>query len=250
MNPRVFISQICLSWFLIFTTMTSLYGMKEETTQQVPRSYTMQDLEFVDLIFKKIVEMVVTLKTVSVWDDESQESKETLDLSGFPEDIRIFFPPPGKTPSMQLNNYLARFLKYCPQSPWCYLVALVYITRLVERYGSKIFNQLTCHRIFLVAFVVAVKCFDDKYYTNNFYAKVGGIPLVNLNNLEPKFLEIINYNIFVSKKEFDKFCFEAPEIKFFVLWLNIKIDDFVRDLNDELDDLLSEFKKLKIVDQV
>ena len=213
MISRVFISQICLSWFLIFTTMNYLYGMEEEVAKPVPSFYTKQDLEFIDSVFQKIMSMVVNLemKKIVVWDDESQERKEILDLSDFPEDIRIFFSPPGKKVSVKLDRYLARFLKYCPQSPSCYLVALTYITRLIEKYGPNIFNQFTCYRIFLAAFVVAVKCFDDVYYPNNFYAEVGGVEeqhlnkweVPHLNKLEVQFLQIIDFEIFVSNKEFE-----------------------------------------------
>lgn len=94
------------------------------------------------------------------------------------------------------------------------MVILIYINRFIDKYGPDVFNQCSCYRIFLAAFVVAVKCFDDIYYPNRFYASVGGIPLRNLNDLERCFLKIMDDKTFVSKDVFDDFCLEASELPF------------------------------------
>jgi hypothetical protein len=45
----------------------------------------------------------------------------------------------------------------------------------------------------MTAVVIAIKYHDDEYYKNEFYAKVGGIPKLELNKLESDFLELILY---------------------------------------------------------
>jgi hypothetical protein len=45
----------------------------------------------------------------------------------------------------------------------------------------------------MVSVVIAIKYHDDEYYKNDFYAKVGGIPKLELNKLEQEFLELIKY---------------------------------------------------------
>lgn len=49
---------------------------------------------------------------------------------------------------------------------------------------------------------VAVKFFEDTYYTNAYYAKVGGLPLKELNILEEEFLHLIDYRLHVSSEHF------------------------------------------------
>lgn len=249
MIHRLFISQICLSWFFIFATLLSLssmrclYGMDGTSDRRYPRFYTKKDSELVDLVLEKIKSIVFILK------DTDQKPIEEIDLRIVPENTRIFFPPLEKVPSIELNIYLKRFVRMAPQSSSCYVIIMIYIKRLIDKYGPNVFNQFSCYRIFLAAFVIAAKCFDDIFYADDFYAQVGGVSSDHLRDLQMQFLKILNYNVFVLKEEFDNFLLNAPEVFLFDLGLNIKTDDFLAGLNRELDDFLSEFKKLKIVDQ-
>lgn len=80
MISRVFISQICLFWFFIFTIMSYLYGMEEQSDKSISSFYTKQESELIDLVFAKIMKMVVL---------------ETVDLSKF-YDVSIFFIHQGE----------------------------------------------------------------------------------------------------------------------------------------------------------
>lgn len=229
---RLFISQICLSLFFVFTTMCGLYGIYGTSDRIYPRFYTKKDSELVDLVLEKINSMVFVLK------DSNQEPIKEIDLSIFQENVHIFFPSQEKIPSIELSKYLNRFVKYAFQSPACYVVTLIYINRFVDKCGPNIFNQLSCYRIFLPAFVVAAKFFDDNYFSNSFYSKVGGVSRIHLNELEVQFLKVMDCNVFVSKEEYDNFLF--------VLGLNSKIDNFVFDLHRELDDFICAFKQMEL----
>lgn len=58
-------------------------------------------------------------------------------------------------------------------------------------------------RFILVSVMVAIKYYDDEYYKNEYYAKVGGLTLKEVNQLEMEFLELINYELFINKEVFD-----------------------------------------------
>lgn len=49
--------------------------------------------------------------------------------------------------------------------------------------------------------VLSIKFLEDKFFTNTFYSKVGGIPLKELNNLERKFINLIDFEFFVTFEE-------------------------------------------------
>jgi len=46
--------------------------------------------------------------------------------------------------------------------------------------------------------MIAAKFFDDIYFDNAYYAKVGGIPTAEINNLELEFLFMINFTLNVT----------------------------------------------------
>ena len=53
--------------------------------------------------------------------------------------------------------------------------------------------------------VLAAKTFDDNFYTNTHYAKVGGIPVEELNCLELDFLFNINFSLYVSCEDYQRY---------------------------------------------
>ena len=51
--------------------------------------------------------------------------------------------------------------------------------------------------------MVAAKYYDDKYYPNAYYAKVGGISTYELNALEHLFLEYIDFELYFKAEEIE-----------------------------------------------
>ncbi|RYG53553.1 hypothetical protein EON66_08370, partial [archaeon] len=89
-------------------------------------------------------------------------------------------------------------------SPECFVLALVYIDRLIQR-NSLLLNSLNVHRIIITAVMLAAKFFDDQYYNNAYYAKVGGVPTSEVNSLELEFLFCINFTLHVPTDVYEKY---------------------------------------------
>jgi hypothetical protein len=60
-------------------------------------------------------------------------------------------------------------------------------------------------RLILTSILLAIKYNEDEYYSNEYYAKVGGISLREMNALETEFLLLINYSLFVDFDLFNKY---------------------------------------------
>lgn len=50
----------------------------------------------------------------------------------------------------------------------------------------------------MICTVIAAKTYDDFYFKNTYYAKVAGISLVELNNLEVTALTILNFDVSID----------------------------------------------------
>jgi hypothetical protein len=83
-------------------------------------------------------------------------------------------------------------------------LALVYIDRLIQR-NNFLLTDLNVHRVVITAILLAAKFFDDAYYNNAYYAKVGGVMVSEINGLEVDFLFRINFSLHVTPEEFDKY---------------------------------------------
>lgn len=49
--------------------------------------------------------------------------------------------------------------------------------------------------LFFVSLLVSKKYLDDDHYSNEYYAKVGGIDLVSLNKFEVLLLKVLEWNL-------------------------------------------------------
>ena len=53
--------------------------------------------------------------------------------------------------------------------------------------------------------MLAAKFFDDQYFNNAYYAKVGGVPRREMNSLELEFLFLVNFSLHVSPDVYFKY---------------------------------------------
>ena len=109
-------------------------------------------------------------------------------------------------PAIQLTvkGFFIRLIKYGYCSQPVYVVLVAFVIRLLEK-GIKL-TPVSVHRILLAAFVIAAKQRDDVYYSNRYYAQVGGIPTKELNSLEQLFLTSLNWELAISVE-----CFETTQ---------------------------------------
>ena len=56
--------------------------------------------------------------------------------------------------------------------------------------------------------MLAAKFFDDQYFNNAYYAKVGGVPPNEMNSLEIEFLFMLNFNLFGATETFQQYYIE------------------------------------------
>uniref|UniRef100_A0A7S0T842 Cyclin n=1 Tax=Erythrolobus madagascarensis TaxID=708628 RepID=A0A7S0T842_9RHOD len=108
-------------------------------------------------------------------------------------------------PAISACDYFHRVAKYAFCSPACLMMAFIYIERGASYQPSLRLSPTNVHRLIITAVMLAAKFFDDVYYNNAYYAKVGGIPLQEINLLETEFLMAVGFELFVSEEEFIRF---------------------------------------------
>lgn len=111
-----------------------------------------------------------------------------------------------RAPAISLDKYVERIYKYTSCSPSCFVVAFVYIDRLVHRYPDSLVVSLNVHRLLVTSVMVASKILDDSHYNNAFYARVGGVSNAELNKLEIELLFMLDFGVTVSSRVFESYC--------------------------------------------
>lgn len=108
-------------------------------------------------------------------------------------------------PVISVPDYLERLARFFQCSRECFVLALIYIDRLLQANRHIWLCPLNVHRLVVTALMVAVKFADDTFYSNAYYAKVGGLPLREINHLEATFLRMLQFRLHVLPWEFQKF---------------------------------------------
>lgn len=143
-------------------------------------------------------------------------------------------------PSITIMSYLSRIHKYCPTTYEVFLSLLVYFDRMTDRVNKKnsqqsvspgnsekpvatastppsvessssnpshvfIVDSFNIHRLVIAGVTCASKFFSDVFYTNSRYAKVGGLPLTELNHLELQFLILNDFRLSVPVEELEAY---------------------------------------------
>lgn len=103
-----------------------------------------------------------------------------------------------RPPAISIRDYLNRIAKYASCSGECFVLALVYIDRIIQSNPNFVVNSLNIHRLLITSVMLAAKFFDDQYFNNAYYAKVGGVPCNEINSLEVEFLFMTNFSLFVG----------------------------------------------------
>jgi len=125
------------------------------------------------------------------------------------KNVTIFHAP--KAPNVPIKAYLERIVKYSPCTSETYILALIYIDRIIQKRCDFFITSLNVHRLLITSVLVASKYFDDVFYNNAHYSRVGGVPGPEMNSLELEFLRLIDYNLNVSLEVFHSYSNELTK---------------------------------------
>lgn len=125
-------------------------------------------------------------------------------------------------PGISLHAYLTRVLKYCPVTNEVFLSLLVYFDRIAKKANNLrkkrkddeenedseqlfVMDSYNIHRLIILGITVSSKFFSDIFYKNLRYAKVGGLPLEELNYLELQFLLLLDFKLMISVEDLQNY---------------------------------------------
>lgn len=119
-------------------------------------------------------------------------------------------------PGISLHAYLSRVLKYCPVTNEVFLSLLVYFDRIAKKANNLqkekedqeqlfVMDSYNIHRLIISGITILSKFFSDIFYKNLRYAKVGGLPLEELNYLELQFLLLLDFKLMISVEDLQNY---------------------------------------------
>ncbi|KAJ9435808.1 Cyclin-U4-1 [Diplonema papillatum] len=112
--------------------------------------------------------------------------------------LTVFDSAPDMVPAISLQGYLERWVTYS----CCSTATIAIASRYIDRCDVPVTTR-NKHRLLLAALLAAAKFHDDVFYSNTFYATVGGSTLAEINRLETAFLSACDWTMMVDREEYD-----------------------------------------------
>ena len=114
-------------------------------------------------------------------------------------------------PNITIYDYINRIITYTEIEENTLICSLIYIDKLEQKKQVTKFNV---HRIFFSAILSSIKYNEDEYFNNEYYAKVAGVTINELNKMEYDFLVLLDFNLYIEPNTFNDY----------KMLLNYKID--------------------------
>ena len=105
-------------------------------------------------------------------------------------------------PKISLIDYIIRIITYSDCEINSIICSLIYIDRINK---IKAINEFNIHRIFFCAVLVSIKYNEDIIFDNDYYSKVAGLNLSEINKLELEFISILDFNLYIDSQEFESY---------------------------------------------
>lgn len=111
-------------------------------------------------------------------------------------------------PRMSIKEYCERIVMLTHCEEGSFIASVLYVDRLCK-YNNVILTLNNIHKMLFTSIIISIKYNEDQCYMDDYYAKVGGVTLLEYTQLQYEFLQLIKYNLYISEKEYETYkqCF-------------------------------------------
>jgi hypothetical protein len=168
-------------------------------TVKLPENFVDCPLDHLISLISRMLRSLILLNDNSV---PKSISRPQSDESGSPTKSSLLTRYHSRTPpSISIPTYLSRLTKFNNFTTATLLTTIYYIDLLSHHYQPFFtLNSWTVHRFLLVGTMLSQKLMEDFFYTNDHYAKVGGVAISELNCLELDFLSRVDWKCIPAKQ--------------------------------------------------
>ena len=106
----------------------------------------------------------------------------------------------NKMDQYDFSTFIKKFSKNFQLDENTLILSLMHIDKILSK--NFVITDKNVGYLFYTSMVVSQKFYEDEPIDNNIYAKYVGISAAELTQLELEFLEMLDYNLFVSDEKF------------------------------------------------
>ena len=107
-------------------------------------------------------------------------------------------------PDVSLEEYIYHLLKYTEISISTLIIAIIYIDQFCEKY-RYVLSMHNIHRILLIFVYLSIKFNEDIKIKEDYYAKIAGVSVKDLNTLEYQICVGMNFDFYVKSEYYQQY---------------------------------------------
>ena len=109
----------------------------------------------------------------------------------------------GRTlPKINLNDFINRIIAYTEIEKNTLICSLIYLDEIDKK---KPITEFNIHRIFFSCVLISIKYNEDDIFKNDYYAKIAGVTLNEINKMESTFISLLDFNLYINPNVFEKY---------------------------------------------
>ena len=107
-------------------------------------------------------------------------------------------------PKISITKYIRRLIKHANPEPSTLILAVIYFDRICNN-GKINLCYSNVYKLILISLVLAIKYNEEYFESNEFYGKVGGLKIKNINKLEIHALKVLKFNLYVKEEIYETY---------------------------------------------
>ena len=105
---------------------------------------------------------------------------------------------------LSLKDFILYIQEFNDLENYILITAIIYLERFCKE-SSIILTEYNIHKLLFTSVLLSIKNYEDNNYDNYYYSKIIGIENKELNKLEYSLLSILNFELFITKTEYEKY---------------------------------------------
>ena len=172
-------------------------------------------IETILMIINKILDFTDTLeqRTPSIFDKnythEELDSAKLSTGSSSNED-NITSKISQKDEGFTLNDYFYFWIKKLDFNENLLFLTMMNIDKLLEK--EFILTDVNVKNVLFICMIITQKNYEDENFNDKDYAKILDVSTEKLLNMELNFLEFIDFSLYISQEEFNKYVLKMEKI--------------------------------------
>ena len=107
-------------------------------------------------------------------------------------------------PQVSLHKYLLRITSYTQIEESTLVIMLIYIDKLCSRYKLQL-TYYNIYKIIVGAVLLAIKYNEDNYLLLDYYSKVCGLQVKEIQRIEYMMICLFDFNVYIDDELFRKY---------------------------------------------